>query len=71
MPVIDIGIAMHPIDGYRAQDLIESAQANSREARARRLGKPSTRNVAVIPAPVPVRKPRAARGRKAAAASAQ
>lgn len=71
VPTIDVGIAMHPIDGYRAQDLIESAQANSREARAVRLGRPTTRGAMAIPAPLPTRKPRAARSRKTANASAQ
>lgn len=69
VPAIDIGIAMHPIDGYRAQDLIESAQAHSREARALRLGRPSPRSAPAIPAPVPARKPRATRNRKTATAS--
>ena len=70
VPAIDIGIAMHPIDGYRAQDLIESAQAHSLDARALRLGRPSPRSAPAIPAPVATRKPRAGR-RKAATASAQ
>lgn len=71
VPVVDIGIAMHPIDGYRPQDLIESAQANSREAQALRLGRPVARGAAAIPAPVADRKPRTTRRRKAATAPAQ
>lgn len=71
VPAIDIGIAMHPIDGYRAQDLIESAQAHSREARAFRLGRPTISSTPAIPAPVPARKARVTRSRKAATAPAR
>ncbi len=46
VPAIDIGIAMSPIDGLRATQLIEAAQANACKVRALRLGRPATRRSA-------------------------
>lgn len=49
-PAIDIGIAMYPIDGFRAMQLIEAAQANARKLQALRLERPAARRSA---GPVP------------------
>ena len=60
---IDLGIAMYPIDGYRAQDLIESARLSSSEKRAARQPAPLRSHPTDV-APAKPRKPRAPRSRK-------